>query len=119
MEAMQEKSLESVKVEPRSTSRLSSALFILPLFYLRDENLRALTCVGKNASVDINLQRFLKTRFLLPGIVGSCSPGYRSWVFTTLKQYYLSLIFHFEEDSIDANFFNEMKALKFVSVFQY
>ena len=26
----------SVKVEPRSTSRLSSALYILPLFYLSD-----------------------------------------------------------------------------------
>ena len=26
----------SVKVEPHSTSRLSSALSILPLFYLRD-----------------------------------------------------------------------------------
>ena len=39
---MQERSLVSVKVEPRSTSRLSSALFILPLFYLRDYNLRAL-----------------------------------------------------------------------------
>ena len=47
-------SLVSVKVEPRSTSRLSSALFILPLFYLRDQNLRALTCVAKNASAEIN-----------------------------------------------------------------
>ena len=28
--------MQSVKIEPRSTSRLSSALFILPLFYLRD-----------------------------------------------------------------------------------
>ena len=36
IEAMHESSLVSVKVEPRSTSRLSSALFILPLFYLRD-----------------------------------------------------------------------------------
>ena len=35
--AMHERSLESVKVEPCSTSRLSSALFILPLFYLGDE----------------------------------------------------------------------------------
>ena len=32
IEAMHERSLVSVKVEPRSTSRLSSALFILPLF---------------------------------------------------------------------------------------
>ena len=48
IEAMHERSLVSVKVEPRSTSRLSSALFILPLFYLRDYNLRALTCAGKN-----------------------------------------------------------------------
>ena len=38
----------SVKVDSRSP-------FILPLFYLRDENLRALTCVAKNASVEINL----------------------------------------------------------------
>ena len=35
IEAMHEGSLVSVKVEPRSASRLSSALFILPLFYLR------------------------------------------------------------------------------------
>ena len=34
--AMYERSLVSVKVEPLSTSRLSSTLFILPLFYLRD-----------------------------------------------------------------------------------
>ena len=34
--AMHERSLVSVKVESRSTSRLSSALFIFPLFYLRD-----------------------------------------------------------------------------------
>ena len=53
---MHERSLVSVKVEPRSTSRLSSALFILPLFYLRDYNLRALTCVAKNTSVEINLK---------------------------------------------------------------
>ena len=33
VEAMYETSLLSVKVEPRSTSRLSSALFILPLQY--------------------------------------------------------------------------------------
>ena len=36
--AMHERSLVSVRVEPRSTSRLSSALFILPLFYLRDKS---------------------------------------------------------------------------------
>ena len=51
---MHEWSLARVKVEPRSTSRLSSALFILPLLYLRDQNLRALTCVVKNTSVEIN-----------------------------------------------------------------
>ena len=56
IEAMHERSLVSVKVEPRSTSRLCSALFILPLFYLRDQNLRALTCVAKNASVEIHLK---------------------------------------------------------------
>ena len=54
IEAMLEWSLVRVKVEPRSTSRLSSAFFILPLFYLRDQNLRALTCVVKNTSVEIN-----------------------------------------------------------------
>ena len=34
IEAMHERTLVSVKVEPRSTSSLSSALFILPLFYV-------------------------------------------------------------------------------------
>ena len=34
IEAINARSLVSVKVEPRSTSRLSSARFILPLFYL-------------------------------------------------------------------------------------
>ena len=36
IEAIHERSIVSVKVEPRSTSRLSSALFIFPQFYLRD-----------------------------------------------------------------------------------
>ena len=36
IEAIHVGSLVSVKGEPRSTSRLSSELFILPLFYLRD-----------------------------------------------------------------------------------
>ena len=36
IEAMHERSQVSVKVEPRSTPRLNAALFILPLFYLRD-----------------------------------------------------------------------------------
>ena len=36
IETMHEQSLVSVKVEPRSTSRLISALYILPLHYLRD-----------------------------------------------------------------------------------
>ena len=44
IEAMHER---SVNVETFSTSRLSSALFILLLFYLRDH---------KNASVEINLK---------------------------------------------------------------
>ena len=57
IEAVQERSLVSVKVERLSTSCLSSALFILPLFYLHDENLLALTCVAKNASVDIQLKQ--------------------------------------------------------------
>ena len=60
IEAVHERSLVRVKVEPRSTSRLISALFILPLlFYLRDENLSALTCVAKNASVEISLNELL------------------------------------------------------------
>ena len=45
----------SVKVEPRSTSRLISTLFILSLFYLRDLNSRVLMCVANNVSVDVNL----------------------------------------------------------------
>ena len=57
IEAMKDRSLVSGKDELRLTSRLSSALFILPLFYLRDLNLRALTCVAKNASVEINVKR--------------------------------------------------------------
>ena len=36
IEATYERSHVSVKVEPRSSSRLISALFISPLFYLRD-----------------------------------------------------------------------------------
>ena len=36
IEAMHERSLVSVKFEPRLISRLSSTLFILPLFYLRE-----------------------------------------------------------------------------------
>ena len=36
IEAIHERSLVSVKVEPRSTSLLSSARFFLPLFYLPD-----------------------------------------------------------------------------------
>ena len=55
IEAMHKWSLVNVKVEPRLTSRLCSALFILSLLYLRDQNLRALTFVAKNASVEINL----------------------------------------------------------------
>ena len=34
IEAMHEKSFVNAKLEPRSTSSLSSVLFILPLFYL-------------------------------------------------------------------------------------
>ena len=53
---MYERSHVSVKVEPRSTSRLIWTLYIFPLFYLRDLNLRALTCVAKNVSVEINVK---------------------------------------------------------------
>ena len=49
--------MQSVKIEPRSTSRLSSTLFILSLFYLR-----ALTYVAKNASVEINLYTRLREK---------------------------------------------------------
>ena len=52
----------SVKVEPRTTSRLISTLYILPLFYLRDLNSRVLMCVANNASVDINLNMTLYGR---------------------------------------------------------
>ena len=55
IEAMSERSHVSVKVEFRSTSRLISTIYILPLPYLRDYNLLALTCIAKNASVEINL----------------------------------------------------------------
>ena len=55
IETMHERWLVSVKVEPRSTSCLKSSVFILPRFYLRDYNLRALTCVAKNASVETNV----------------------------------------------------------------
>ena len=57
IEAMYERSHVSVKVEPRSTSRLISTLYILPLCCVRDKNLRALTYVVKNASVEINLKQ--------------------------------------------------------------
>ena len=56
IEAMYERSHVSVKVEPCSTSRFISTLFILPLFCVRDKNLRALMCVAKNALVEINLK---------------------------------------------------------------
>ena len=36
VEAMHERSLVNVKIESRSTSCLSSTLYILPLFYLRE-----------------------------------------------------------------------------------
>ena len=36
IEAMYQRSLVSVKVETRSTSRLISTLYIMSLFYLRD-----------------------------------------------------------------------------------
>ena len=51
---MYERSQLCVKVESRSTSRSIWTLYILPLFYLRDQSLLALTCVAKNASVEIN-----------------------------------------------------------------
>ena len=65
IEAMYERSHVSAKVESRSTSRLISTIYILPLFYLRDYNLRALTCVAKHASVEINLTDRSHMEFLL------------------------------------------------------
>ena len=47
-EAKHEGLLVGVKVELRSTSPLSSAPFILPLFNSCDYNLHALTCIAKN-----------------------------------------------------------------------
>ena len=64
-EAMYERSHVSAKVQSRSTSRLISTLYILPLFYLRDYNLRVLTCVAKHASVEINITDRSHMEFLL------------------------------------------------------
>ena len=36
-----------IKVETRSTSRLNETLYIVPLFYLHDYNLRSLICGAK------------------------------------------------------------------------
>ena len=41
IEAMHERSHVNEKVEPRATSRISSSLYILPRFYLRNKNFRA------------------------------------------------------------------------------
>ena len=59
IEAMYERSYASEEGKPRSTSRLISTLFILLLLYLRDSNLRALTCVAKNASMEIDLKDYV------------------------------------------------------------
>ena len=72
IEAMHGRLLVSVKVEPSSTSRLISTLHILPLFYFRDWNLRALTSVAKNASVEISLHTMsMRLRFDHPSRVFS------------------------------------------------
>ena len=57
IEAMHGRSLVSVKVEPRSASRFSSALFILPLLIYLIKIYVRLSCVAKNASVEINLKK--------------------------------------------------------------
>ena len=62
---MHERSLVSVKVEPRLTSRLISALFISPLFHLRDQNLRALMCLAKNGAVEINLKKLFEAFLII------------------------------------------------------
>ena len=46
IEAMHERLLVGIKVEPCSTSCLNSALFTLPLFFLRDQ-----TYVAKNEAL--------------------------------------------------------------------
>ena len=63
VEVIHERLFVSVKVEPRSSSRSSSALLILPVFYLRDWILHALTWVAKNASVETNLKATFTRRW--------------------------------------------------------
>ena len=50
---------ESLACERKSWTTLNFSFkltyCLLPLFYLREQNLRALTSVAKNASVEINL----------------------------------------------------------------
>ena len=53
IEAMYERSLVSVKEEPRSTSRLISTLYILPPFFYV---IKIYVRVAKNASVEMNLK---------------------------------------------------------------
>ena len=45
---MHERSRANVKVEPHSTCRLSPALFIVPLFYLRDFLLAFINCMEQS-----------------------------------------------------------------------
>ena len=66
IEAKYERSHVSVKVEPRSTSRLISTLYFLPLFYLR-----ALTCGAKNASVEIHPNVTYVSRMCLYGLLST------------------------------------------------
>ena len=66
IEATYERSHVSVKVEPRSSSRLISTLYFLPLFYLR-----ALTCGAKNASVEIHPNVAYVSRMCLYGLLST------------------------------------------------
>ena len=66
IEAMYDRSHVSVKVEPRSSSRLISTLYFLPLFYLR-----ALTGGAKNASVEIHPNVTYVSRMCLYGLLST------------------------------------------------
>ena len=66
IEAMSERSHVSVKVEPRSSWRLISTLYFLPLVYLC-----ALTCEAKNASVEIHPNVTYVSRMCLYGLLST------------------------------------------------
>ena len=67
---MYERWLVNVKVEPRSTSCINSSLFILPLFYLRDYHLRALSQKRVSGNQPL-LSKFLYSKAWLHGYVAA------------------------------------------------